>query len=44
MNKKLAGYHRVSGSSDQKTDSGRFGEHPRCVLELVGLVQGKANH
>ena len=27
--KELDVYHRVPGSSDQKTDFGRFGEHPR---------------
>ena len=26
--KKLAAYHRVPGSSGQKTDFGRFGYHP----------------
>ena len=26
--KELDVYHRVPGSSDQKTDFGRFGEHP----------------
>ena len=28
IKKELAGYSRVPGSSDQKTDSGRFGLHP----------------
>ena len=28
IKKKLSGYSRVPGSSDQKTDFGRFGEHP----------------
>ena len=29
IKKKLAAYSRVPGRSDQKTDFGRFGEHPR---------------
>ena len=29
IKKELAGYSRVPGLSDQKTDFGRFGEHPR---------------
>ena len=28
IKKELAGYSRVPGSTDQKTDFGRFGEHP----------------
>ena len=28
IKKELAGYSRVPGSSDQKTDFGRFGYHP----------------
>ena len=32
IKKKLAGYSRVPGSSDQKTDSGRFGLHPSYNL------------
>ena len=37
IKKELTAYHRVPGSSDQKTGSGRFGEHPTSrspVMEL----------
>ena len=35
IKKELAGYSRVPGSSDQKTDSGRFGLHPRYNLYRI---------
>ena len=31
IKKELAGYHRVPGRSDQKTDLFAFGEHPSYV-------------
>ena len=42
IKKELDVYHRVPGSSDQKTDFGRFGEHPRpgrtSSTEVVGSL------
>ena len=34
IKKELAGYSRVPGSSDQKTDFGRFGYHPRVAKKF----------
>ena len=36
VKKELGVYLRVPGSSDQKTDSGRFGLHPNCISPTVG--------
>ena len=46
IKKELAGYSRVPGSSDQKTDSGRFGLHPRDDNDCDGIIPlgGEKDH